>query len=85
MKNKTKRLELEQLLSQIYSNDNTYNGSFCSFSFDEVEFISVNSVLIYVREVIVKLEEDCLGISTNSVFIEIKYSDITNFSIIFID
>lgn len=76
MDNKTKRLELENILSQIYSNDYIFDGPMCMLSFDHIRFITLNSLNIYVGVCDITFHRDCLNILINFGTLEIKYSDI---------
>lgn len=83
MNNETQRLELESILSQIYSNDYIYEGPYTMLDFYQVIFLSLNSLNIYVKDVLIGFDYDCLLIQLGKVRIEIKYSDIENLSINF--
>ena len=85
MENKTKRLELETILSQIYNNNYIYDSPACSFSFTNISFISINKFFVYTSEAKIQLEQEFLGVSIQNSYFEIKYCDITDFSIIFAD
>lgn len=76
MNNKMKRLELENRLSQAYSNDYSYDGPFCSFDFNNVSFITLNSLDIYIDHFSVKFRSDYLVVSLETAIIEIKYRNI---------
>ena len=76
MNNKMQRLELENILSQIYSNDYIYEGPFCSFSFDKVFYITLNFIHIYAKNVTIDFQEEYLRILAKDTTIEIKYSRI---------
>lgn len=77
------RLKLESALNQIYNNDNIYDGSVTSFTFYNVNYIFFNGVYIYPKhnDIVVNLDKKMLGITTQSMFVEIKYSDIHDFII----
>lgn len=76
MNNKIKKLELENKLSQIYSNNYIYSDSFCSFSFNCINFITINSLEIYSKSATINFQEEYLGIKVDKINMEIKYSDI---------
>lgn len=73
MNNKIKKLELENILSQIYSNDCVYDGPFCSFSFTEVLFVTLNFIDIYTKEVTFTFQHDQLFLKAKDFSMEIKY------------
>ena len=76
MNNKMQRLELENMLSQIYSNDYIFDGPMCMLSFGNINFITLNSSDIYVRACDIRFHRHCLNILIDFATIEIKYSDI---------
>ena len=73
MNNKIKRLELENTLSQIYSNDYVYEGPFLSFSFTEVLFVTLNFIDIYTKEITFTFQRDQLCLQSKDFTIEVKY------------
>ena len=76
MDNKTQRLELENTLSQIYSNDYIFDGPLHMLSFGHIRFITLNSVNIYVNYCDITFHRNCLNIMIGFCTLEIKYSDI---------
>lgn len=76
MDNKTQRLELENTLSQIYSNDYIFDGPMFLLSFDNINFITLNSSDIYVHKCDIRFHRHCLNILIDFATIEIKYSNI---------
>lgn len=83
MNNETQRLELESILSQVYSNNYIYEGPYIMLDFSEVIFLNLNSLNIYVKNFLIGFDCDCLLIQLDKVRIDIKYSDIKNLSIKF--
>lgn len=83
MKEKMKRLELEQILSQIYSNDYIYDESVQSFSFNGINFININDIYFYTHNIIVELQYEYLVVKNDNMQCEIKYRNIKNFLINF--
>lgn len=78
-----KRLELEQILSQIYSNDYVYDGSVHSFSFKCINFININDIYFYTHNVVIELQYEYLVIKCNNMQCEVKYHNIRTFLINF--
>ena len=84
MDNRMQRLELEDMLSQVYSNNFLFEGSSESiFSFDQINFITLNSVNIYIKYCDIIFHREYLNILIDYATIEIKYSDISYLSISF--
>ena len=81
MENRIQRLELENTLSQVYSNNYKYDSSPICFSFDKINFITLNSLIMYLNRCDIVFEEDSLIIFIDSGNIEMKYSDIKYLSI----
>lgn len=85
MENKTQRLELENILSQIYSNNNIFDGPHKVLYFSNINFITLNSIDIYVKDCNISFHKEFLDISVFSATIEIKYSNIDYLSINFVE
>ena len=83
MENKIKRLELENSLSQIYDNNYVYDGPFCSFSFDQINFIAINDIYFYTHNIKVELQNEYLYISGSNFAFEMKYKKLDCFLINF--
>jgi hypothetical protein len=83
MNDKMQRLELENMLSQIYSNDYTFDGPMSMLSFGNINFITLNSSDIYVHKCDIRFHRKCLNILIDFATIEIQYSDIEYLSINF--
>ena len=76
MNNKMQKLELENTLNQIYRNNDIYDGSIKTFSFCKINFITLNSLNIYVKQCNITFYREYLKILVNDIIFEIRYSDI---------